>query len=157
MMLIWSIAFAGKMDQGFRGMPWGDATVLDALNSSKCARNPHEDVTLRCSDLIGDIPVIIDYGSLENVFYAVMVTCTGKNNCMKFYATLAEAYTPCTTQYNPIAAEHQCMWNNEKHTFGSWIYYEHNQIGTFTVFNVTEYQRAINKLTEKGKSFAAEL
>ena len=85
-------AQAGKLADGFRGLPFGDAAFLDQPPHDGCATSPDESSKWTCSTTIGKVPVVVNYVVMEGLYVGVQITTEGHTNASELLSTLTQAY-----------------------------------------------------------------
>ena len=87
-------AQAGKLSEGFRGHPFGDASWLATAPGLNCASGAEVSVAWLCQDTIGKVPVSIAYMVDEGVYLGVYVQAKGFQAKQDLLATLKGAWGP---------------------------------------------------------------
>ncbi len=85
-------AQAGKLAEGFRGLQFGPATVLDQQPLPDCAANPEPGVRWSCNTTVADVPVRAHYMADEGLFHSVMLQAKGAQQLAQLQAALAAAW-----------------------------------------------------------------
>lgn len=83
-----SPASAGKLAEGFRGVPFGDATPLAAPPLPGCVKNPEAGVLWRCASQLGEFPVTVYYMVGLNTFMGISIHGSGYSVCEGIRDTL---------------------------------------------------------------------
>lgn len=73
-------AHAGKLADGFRGIPYGDVAALSVAPSENCSHRPEPLVEWYCQDKIGQAEVQIAYVVDRGLFFGVHITAKGWRN-----------------------------------------------------------------------------
>jgi hypothetical protein len=87
-----SPAHAGKLAAGFRGVPFGPATVLDAQPLPDCAAEPENGVRWQCNTTIAGAAVQVNYMVDEGLFFAVLMQAQGAQTLAQLEAALVAAW-----------------------------------------------------------------
>ena len=87
-------AEAGKLAEGFRGRPFGDAAWLATAPMEGCQKAPEPTVAWLCPTTIGKVPVSIAYMVDEGVYLGVYVQAKGFQAKQDLLATLKGAWGP---------------------------------------------------------------
>jgi len=84
-------AQAGKLEEGFKGLPWG-ITVPFPAPSENCVNKPEAAVEWTCQQTIGEIPVTSSYMYKYELLSAVIVRSKGFVGCSTLMDILTAAY-----------------------------------------------------------------
>ena len=87
-------AEAGKLAEGFRGRPFGDAAWLATAPMEGCQKAPEPTVAWLCPTTIGTVPVCAAYLVDEGVFMGVFIQAKGWAEKVELLATLKAAWGP---------------------------------------------------------------
>ena len=119
-------ALAGKLADGFRGVPFGPDSVIAAAPLPECHTSTEEGVKWACNTTIGDHSVQVAYMADEGLFYAVMLLGEGYAVAEGLMRIFRSAYGPgsLTKSYNtesePLADR---IWRDGP----VWASWEYNQ------------------------------
>lgn len=91
-------AHAGKLAEGFRGVPFGDASPLLTPPLPDCTKSPEDGVLWRCATKLGEFPVTVSYMVELNTFTGVFLLGSGYTNCAGLYDTLKAGWGTGTPQ-----------------------------------------------------------
>ena len=83
--LVLNVATAGKLAEGYRGIPFGPENVLQNPPSEVCAYLPHPGVKWDCNQTIAGVNVTTTYSVEEGIFFMVGInvsTYTDSSNVM---------------------------------------------------------------------------
>ena len=94
-LLATTTAHAGKLAEGFRGIPWGDPAPLQTPPAPDCRRPADPSGIWECDTEIGDADVQISYAVAEGLFIGVVIKTSGFANASLLHATLLQAYGDC--------------------------------------------------------------
>lgn len=75
------LAFAGRLDDGWRGTPYGPAENMAQPPNPDCVANPEPSVGWRCPERVGDAAVSVSYLVDEGRYFGVIVECQGYADC----------------------------------------------------------------------------
>lgn len=87
-----TIAAAGKLAEGFRGVPFGPAAILDEPPLPACAADPEPGVRWQCSTTIANVPVQVNYMVDEGLYHAILMQSKGAQNLAQLEAALIAAW-----------------------------------------------------------------
>lgn len=87
-----SVAQAGKLADGFRGLQFGPSTVLDQQPLPECAAQPEPGVRWQCHTTIATVPVRVSYMQDEQLFHSVLIQADGAQNLAQLQAALTAAW-----------------------------------------------------------------
>lgn len=95
LVLATSTAHAGKLADGFRGIPYGPVgeEFLKATEAG-CIEAPEPNVLWQCPGTIAEVPVTINYMGAHGLYSGVHITGKGYANKEKLLAVLVQAWGP---------------------------------------------------------------
>lgn len=85
-------AHAGKLADGFRGLPFGDVSMLSVAPLPGCQPDPEPNVRWLCDTEVGGVPVTVTYIVQEGIFYGVGIFVTGTTNARALRLVFTQAY-----------------------------------------------------------------
>ncbi len=85
-------AQAGKMAEGFRGVPFGDASVVATEPLDDCLAGDVEGVLWLCTSTIGSSPVAVAYMGGDKLFTGVYITAQGYEHRAPLLAAMQGAW-----------------------------------------------------------------
>lgn len=130
-------AFAGKLAEGFRGIPYGPASVLDVAPGEGCAANTEMSVRWMCTVQLGEASVQVAYMVQEGLFFGVVIHATGYGNASAFFDVLTAGYgagTAANTYDSSRLADRRWQDGNAS---GSWDYNKFSDEGKFIAYDQT--------------------
>jgi hypothetical protein len=157
MLLLSSPSLAGKLADGFRGIPYGPASVLDTAPGESCTAGTQEGARWVCQVQVGEVAVEVAYMVKENLFYGVHTTATGYMSCSAYFDVLSAAYgpgTPANTYDKSALADHK--WSDGE-VIGSWEYNKYSDKGVFLAFHRAVVAQIDRIETERAKAAASGL
>jgi hypothetical protein len=85
-------AQAGKLADGFRGLPFGDASVAATQPLDDCLAGDVEGVLWLCTSTIGSSPVVVAYMGGDGLFTGVYITAQGYEHRAPLLAAMQGAW-----------------------------------------------------------------
>ena len=141
-------AQAGKLADGFRGHPFGDASFLEEPPDDNCMANPETGVRWSCQTTIGDVPVSVAYMVMETLYVGVVITTEGYTNASNLLTTLQQAYGPGRKTHDwDTDSMGDRLWA-DNNVFGSWEWNKYSAKAQMTIMardvylNAQELQKA---------------
>jgi hypothetical protein len=93
-------AEAGKLDAGWRGIPYGDPSVLDTAPGSSCVASPERGVRWTCTETVGEAQIEVNYMVVEGLYGGVFIQCAGFTTCRTLFEAVSAAWAvPFSKQY----------------------------------------------------------
>lgn len=89
---LFGLALAGKLEAGWRGIPYGDATVIEKQPTANCIANPEPYVRWRCIEPVGGQDVTVSYMVSYGIYTGVYISCKGFTQCEAFFRTVSAAW-----------------------------------------------------------------
>lgn len=93
-LLFSSAALAGKLSEGWRGIPYGSAEPLAEAPAAGCARNPEPGAAWSCPLQVGTVPVLVAYMVEEGLFSGVVFQARTYPSCADLMETLRSGWGP---------------------------------------------------------------
>lgn len=156
-MLLLSTALAGKLAEGFRGLPYGPAAVLDVAPGESCAANTESGVRWNCQVRLGEANVEVAYMVQEGLFFGIVIHATGYVNAAAFFDVLVAGYgagTPANTYDDTKLADRR--WQDGS-VIGSWSYNKYSDKAQFIAFEQTLMTTIKTAEKERAKAAASGL
>lgn len=154
---LFSLAFAGKLQEGWRGIPYGPNTVLSVNPTADCTPYPEPIVRWACKEEIGGIPVEVSYLDDEGYFVGVIIHAQGYSACATVFSTLSAAWkVPFTVQRASSSALPDGFWNLSRYkteTSAMWSYNPYSGAGSASTMN--DNLNALVKTRKAAKAAAA--
>ena len=86
-------ADAGKLADGFRGIPFGPAAVMDTAPLPGCRPDSEPGFKWACATEVGGVPVTVSYGVEHGLYYATAIWFKlGYTEAATFRGVLTAAY-----------------------------------------------------------------
>jgi len=85
-------AQAGKLADGFRGLPFGDASVVADKPLDDCQPGGLDGLLWVCTSTIGSTPVSVSYMGSDGLFSGVYITAEGSQHRAPLLAVLQGAW-----------------------------------------------------------------
>lgn len=135
-------AFAGKLADGFRNIPWGEYPDGFKAPLENCVADPEPSVPWSCPSLVGNIPVKVSFLVQYNIYHSVFVEARGTSNCLKFNETARQAYgaPEYMSQYLTGAMDDQ-YWS-EGPVIGTWKFNKITEKCTLIIMHRTHGAKA---------------
>ena len=155
LLLLASTANAGKLQDGWRGHPYGDSAWLDKAPSEGCRPNAEAGVRWLCDEIVGGQPVVVAYMVAEGFYTGIVLRCKGYVLCKTVLETLGAAWG------RPFSIEEygqlpERFWRDGT-SIGGWDYNQFSDVGTATTFDSVIEERVDSIKAAKAKSAAGEL
>lgn len=127
MILLITLALAGKLEDGWRGIPYGPAAVLDTAPTSDCTKDTEPGVLWVCRETVADVPVTVSYMADEGIYTGVMINAKGYSACKVLFDTLTVAWPMPFTQESEYdrSTIPDGFWNLSRYkvtTAAAWSY-----------------------------------
>lgn len=146
-------AHAGKLADGWRGRPWGDATSLaTAPFPEGCVANPEPGVAWTCQEDVGGIVYPVAYMVSEGYYTGLVLHCDGFAACASLQSVLVAAWGTCRKDEYASGALPDCRWGDSG-VFASWDFNRYSDKGTVVAIHVASFRAAEAK--EKAKAAGA--
>jgi len=114
-----SQAQAGKLEDGFKGLPWG-ITVPFPAPSENCVNKQATGVEWTCQQTIGEVPVTSMYLYKYELLSGVIVTSKGYLNCSKLMDILTAAYGESRPVRDFMKGKMDDRYWSKSKVFASW-------------------------------------
>ena len=135
-------AHAGKLAEGFRGLPFGDQAALDEEPMPGCTAYPETGFRWVCNTTIGEVPVVVSYAVLEGLFIGVTIRAEGYTHASTLLATLKQAYGPGSRRHDwDTDALADRNWQDGT-VAATWEYNEFSKTATVSIFDLAAYAEA---------------
>jgi len=126
MILLITLALAGKLEDGWRGIPYGPAEVLATAPTAKCTKGIANGVRWECRETVSDVPVTVYYMADEGLYTGVMINAKGYSACTVLFDTLTVAWSvPFTEKQYASGVLPDGFWNLSGYngtTVAAWSY-----------------------------------
>lgn len=155
MILLIPLAVAGKLEDGWRGRPFGFADEPIAAPGDACISNPEPGVRWRCSETIGTETVTVAYMVQEGIYSSVLIECHGFSSCASVLDTVTAAWGKpfSVKEYGTLPDRY---WSDGL-VVGAWSYNQFSDSGT-ALMSHTEWFAAIKaKQAAKARAAADDL
>lgn len=122
-------ALAGKLEDGWRGIPYGDASVLTTAPTASCRAAPEPGTLWVCDELVGGAPVSVTYIGSDGLYVGVMIRAKGYTDCKVLFDTVTAAWSvPFTKQseYDRSVLP-DGFWNLSRYRTTTAAAWEYNQ------------------------------
>lgn len=152
LLLFVGIAQAGKMAEGFRGLPWGEQEPF-AAPGDRCVSYPEEAVIWRCEQTIGDVPVEIAYVYEHKMLTGVLIYSDGFTNCTALIDVMTAAYGESTPTSKYATGRMDDRHWRDTGVFGSWEWNKYSgkcQAGIIHIESLTRVDEIKKKKAVKG-------
>jgi hypothetical protein len=150
-------AQAGKLAEGFRGIPFGDAAPLATAPMDGCSPKPEPSVEWNCSTTIGDVPVTVAYMVQEGLFTGVFIITEDFGNADTLFKTLQAAWGK-GRKTNDWQDGSLPDWSwSDGGVYGSFRYNEYSNKASVIAFDARLSAKADAIKAEKAKSGAGDL
>jgi hypothetical protein len=159
-LLLLSTATAGKLSDGWHGLPYGPASVLETAPTSVCTRTPEATVAWICDETIGGAPVKVHYMADEGWFTGVMIKAESYASCSVLFDVLTAAwkvpFTPKSEYDKGLLPDG--FWNlmaYKRETAAAWHYNTYSDTCSASTMN-TGLSALIEAAKAKRAAAAAE-
>jgi hypothetical protein len=134
--LMLNLALAGKLSEGYKGIPFGPEIVLINPPSENCISAPSPGITWGCRQKIGEASALVTYVAEEGIFYGVYMSVASLSDAQVLMNVLKAAYGPGTK-----------MNSYQLETLPDWMWQDNNVIAVFKFnqFTVTGTLAIYNK------------
>ena len=159
MILLVTLALAGKLEDGWRGIPYGPAEVLATAPTADCVKDAEPAVKWLCRETVADVTVFVSYMAEEGIYSGVVIKANGYTACQTLFTTLQAAWAvPFTSAKYASDILPNGFWNLTRFrttTSGTWDFNEYSsKCEAITVnFKLAEQITARKKISAE---FAAE-
>lgn len=156
-MAIAGTAHAGKLADGFRGIPYGDAAALEAPPMSTCGSSLDPAVKWVCTATIGEVPVTVSYAVMEGLYVGVMIKVSGYVHASELLATLQQAYGRGTKDHDwDSDAMADRKWLDGT-VAAAWSWNQFSDEGEFIILDIEQHDLAELRKNERAKSGVDDL
>ena len=155
MSLLIPLAVAGKLEDGWRGRPFGPTGEPIAAPGDACISSPESGVRWRCSETIGTETVTVAYMVQEGIYSSVLIECNGFSSCSSVLDTVTAAWGKpfSVKEYGTLPDRY---WSDGL-VIGAWSYNQFSTKGT-AIMSHTEWFAAIKaKEAAKARTAADDL
>ena len=150
-------AHAGKLAEGFRGVPWGDAAPLVEPPAEGCARDPEPGIKWRCPITVGGVPVVAAWAVEHSLFNAVVVSVEGFNEADKLFNVLQAAYGKGRKENEYQSGSlPDWRWRDGVVTAG-WSYNRFSEQGTLVLLHLDHVRDVRQRNKDKAAESAGDL
>jgi hypothetical protein len=135
LILLFTFAFAGKLGDGWRGHPYGDAAWLTVAPGDKCKAHPAKEGGWTCWETIGSQSYDVDYMVMENIYTSVYISCSGYSSCQNLRTTLTAAWGTCSEKEYASGSMPDCSFPDDQGAaavgvvIGRWKYNQYSETG----------------------------
>ena len=159
-LLMSSAALAGKLENGWRGIPYGPAEVLEKAPGMTCLENPEAGVRWKCAERVADVSVESAYMVDHGFYTGVNLTCHGYADCRVLYDTVTAAWAvPFTRKRESDASALADGFFNlaaaKTGVCASWEFNDYTNVGTLLVIDMVLAHR-VESLRKAEAARAAE-
>jgi len=141
LLLIATQAHAGKLADGFRGLPFGPDTVLTESPIDGCVPDAEAGVRWQCATEIGGVPVTVNYFHEYDLFYSLSIVAKGGyQDAIKLRAVFGQAYGrgSASKSYGKGGLD---AWSwRDGSVMAGWEWNKYSGEARFTVFDLTLYR-----------------
>jgi hypothetical protein len=131
MILLITLALAGKLEDGWRGIPYGPAEVLATAPTADCVKGTAPAVKWLCRETVADVPVVVAYMAEEGIYESVVIEANGYAACQTLFTTLQAAWAvPFTPEEHASDILPNGFWNLTRFkttTSGVWDFNEYSR------------------------------
>lgn len=122
-------ALAGKLEDGWRGIPYGDASVLTTAPTASCRAAPEPGTLWVCDELVGGVPITVAYIGSDGLYVSVMIRAKGYPDCRVLFDTLTAAWSVPFSKRSDY--DHGVLpdgfWNLHRYTTATAAAWTYNQ------------------------------
>ena len=141
MILLFAAALAGKLDDGWRGIPYGPASRLDAQPQPDCTFQPEPTVRWTCREQVGGASIVAHYMVDEGLYNGVMLDCRGFAACDELFRVVSAAWSvPFTKKAYASGVLPDGFWQLSAASTGgvvaAWSYNRFTDAATLTVIHM---------------------
>lgn len=148
-------AHAGKLADGWRGRPFGPASLLAEPPVPGRVSAPEPGVRWRCQEMVGAAPVTVAYMVDEDIFSSVMVACAGFADCQTLVDAVGAAWgKPFSIESYDSLPER--FWQDGP-VVGVWRYNQFSGSGVAMASDQTLYAEVKRRKAVRARSAADDL
>lgn len=133
-------AHAGKLADGFRGIPYGEQPAPAPLQDAACVTDPEPGVPWLCSTTIGTVPVKVGPTYDAGRVYGFFLHAKGASNCDVLMDTLTAAYGPSTPARDFMRGKLDDRIWYDGNARAAWDYNQFSHVCTVAMFDATEFE-----------------
>lgn len=156
-----TLAVAGKLEDGWRGIPYGPASVLDTAPTDSCRKADDHSVLWACQEQVADVPVTVYYMGSEGWYHGVTLRAVGFSECATLFTTLTAAWdAPWTEKEYASGPLPDGWWNlmaSNKRTSAAWTYNRYSDTCSAFTMNRGISAKIDAKKAERAASAAESL
>jgi hypothetical protein len=146
-LLLCALSFAGKLEAGWRGIPYGDAAVLQTPPTEDCKAAPEPGVAWTCRELVGPARITVSYMVDKGVYSGVYIQCKSYSDCSTLFAAISAAWvdTPFVPKSGSSGSLSDGFFNLLHARDGvcaAWTYNPYTYGGSVVVVDAVAYNRA---------------
>ena len=151
-------AHAGKLAEGFRGLPYGDASVLDTAPMENCRPDTELAVRWFCPTQIGEAEVTVAYMVKEGLYFGnVIATPKSYKDAHALHTILIEAYGKgAKTHEWDHGALADRTWRDGT-VYAGWSYNQYTHIGQVILFDLDKQTEVKKRQAEKAQKSVDDL
>lgn len=124
---------------GFRGIPFGDAVVIAEAPIEGCRADSEIGVRWRCDTTIGDVPVVVRYMEMEDVYVGVVVVVEGYSSALTLLGTLRNAYGSGERKHDWDHGDLAARNWSDGDVMATWDWNKYSNVGTLSYFSISAY------------------
>ena len=143
--LLAPLALAGKLAEGFRGIPFGDAAVISAAPIAGCTTTEDPTVPWVCETDIGSVRATVGFIAHGGTFYGYSIVVDGAEPGAEFLRVAAAAYgegKPINSYDSGHMSDRTWMDGDVR---AIWKYNQFSKKGTFSCYSVQYLAKAENE------------
>ena len=158
-------AFAGKLEDGWRGIPYGDATKLETAPTANCKANTQFAVRWECQEQVGGQTVTVAYMVEYGIYKGVHITCKGFLACDTLFRTVSAAWAD--SAFVADRAAYGALPNgffglgdvaaHRTHVCASWKFNPYTDEGLIDVMNMDLIREVENRKAAEAAKNAQDL
>lgn len=152
-------AHAGKLADGFRGVPFGPAAVLTGAPGQRCATTSDPEVRWECVYTLGEVEVKATYIVYDDLFYGVSVTPVTQTfgNALALRNVLEAAYGMCVPKVKgDTSVLPDCTWRDGT-AVALWEYNRYSDRSSLVLFDMVVHQQVEARQAAKAAEAARGL
>ena len=160
MLVLFTLAHADKLQDGWRGRAYGDPSSIAEAPGADCDPNPEEGVRWRCRETVGSTPIVVAYMVSEDLFSSVMISANGYADCSALFGALSVAWVKFTPNEHASGSLPDGYWNLMRYkteVIGSWHYNQFSGKCTATALSGPLQTIIESRRAEKAKAAAEAL
>jgi len=151
-------AVAGKLADGFRGIPYGSPAPLVIQPEPDCKLVPSDPIVIwQCKVEIGGVPTVTSYSVSEDLYYATSIKTQGYSDAAALFLVLQAAWGEGAKRNDwESGILPEWMWTDGL-VYSSFKYNEYSDEALVMILHVEHYQAAQAKVKARAKRSAGDL